>query len=185
MNDLDCCGHSQFQSSAVSELEPYNLSDVSNKSSRLFEIVIEIPRWGFIRRNGNHKIEFISPLPCPFNHGAIPEFLGMDGDLLDAVVLGPRSSRGTVLTMHAYGVIGLTDRGLYDDELICSNKPLSSSERFLILNFFRCYAVLKKLINFARGRHGPTCCEGWRDIDGALSHASTREETWRGLHAAF
>ncbi len=109
----------------------------------------------------------------------------MDGDLLDAVVLGPRQSRGTVLEMSAYGVIGLTDRGLYDDKLICSNKPLSASERFLILNFFRCYAALKKLINFARGRRGPTCCEGWRDIDDALSRASIRQETWRGLHAVF
>jgi inorganic pyrophosphatase len=158
---------------------------MNNKPSRLFEILVELPRWGFIRRNSDHKIEFISPLPCPFNYGAIPEFLGMDGDFLDAVVLGPRHPRGTVLTMRAYGVIGLTDRGLYDDKLICSTKPLSASERFLILNFFRCYAVLKKFINFTRGRRGPTCCEGWRDIDGALSRARTREEPWRALHAAY
>ncbi len=161
------------------------LSSMSKQQSRLFEIVIEVPRWGFIRRDSNHKIEFISPLPCPFNYGAIPEFIGMDGDLLDAVVLGPRRSRGTALKMRAYGVIGLTDRGLYDDKLICSNKPLSMSERFLILNFFRCYAVLKKLINVARGRRGPTCCEGWRDIDGALSRASARQESLGELRAVY
>ena len=91
----------------------------------------------------------------------------------------------TLLTMRTYGVIGLTDRGFYDDKLICSNKTLPSSERFLILNFFRRYAVLKKLINFAHGRHIPTSREGWRDIDGVLSRASICERTRRGLHVAF
>jgi len=36
----------------------------------------------------------VSPLPCPFNYGSVPQFVGLEGDLLDAVVLGPRFPLG-------------------------------------------------------------------------------------------
>ena len=35
---------------------------------------------------------FILPLPRPFNYGAVPADLGLEGYLLDAVVLGPNES---------------------------------------------------------------------------------------------
>lgn len=146
---------------------------------KLFEIVIEVPRWGFIKRGSNERVDFVSPLPCPYNYGAIPEYLGLDGDLLDAVVLGRRLSRGTKLKLAVHGAIGLTDRGLYDDKLICSDKPLSPVERILVLNFFRLYAIFKRILNFVRGRRGLTICEGWRDVDGALARARVREKTLR------
>ena len=109
---------------------------MSQAESKLFEVVIEIPRWGFVKRGSNNKIDFISPLPCLYNYGSIPDYVGLDGDLLDAIVLGPRLPRRTTISMRAYGVIGFTDGGLYDDKLICSNKPLSQRDRFLLLNFF-------------------------------------------------
>ena len=144
---------------------------MTNEESRLFEITIEIPRWGFIKRGGNDAVDFISPLPCPYNYGAISEYLGVDGDLLDAVVLGRRLARGTTIKMRVYGAIGLTDHGDYDDKLICSDKPLSVTERFFVLNFFRLYAMFKQLLNFTRRRPGPTVCVGWRDVNGALARA--------------
>ncbi len=49
-----------------------------------FEVVIEIPRGSFLKRGSNGHIDFISPLPCPFNYGAVPDLLGLDNDLLDA-----------------------------------------------------------------------------------------------------
>jgi len=55
------------------------------------EVVIEVPRGSFVNR------DFISPLPCPFNYGAVPTLLGLEGDLLDAVVLGKRIAYGTRL----------------------------------------------------------------------------------------
>jgi len=54
----------------------------------------------------------MSPLPCPFNYGAVPTLLGLEGDLLDAVVLGKRIAYGTGLRVIAYGAVTLTDRGM-------------------------------------------------------------------------
>jgi inorganic pyrophosphatase len=56
------------------------------------EVVIEIPRGSFLKRGWDGSVDFISPFPCPFNYGAIQDYIGGDGDLLDAVVLGPRLS---------------------------------------------------------------------------------------------
>ena len=52
-----------------------------------FEVTIEVPRWGFVKRGSTDRVDFVSPIPCPFNYGAIPDYLGGEGDLLDAVVL--------------------------------------------------------------------------------------------------
>jgi len=154
---------------------------MSQAESKLFEVVIEIPRWGFVKRGSNNEIDFVSPLPCLYNYGSIPDYVGLDGDPLDAVVLGPRLPRRTKIRMRAYGVIGLTDRGLYDDKFICSAKPLSKRDRFLLLNFFHCYAIFKRVLNFFRRRPGPTACVGWRGVDGALARARHREDRCKGL----
>jgi len=152
---------------------------------KLFDVIIEVPRWGFVKRGSTDKIDFISPLPCPYNYGSIPAYVGLDGDLLDAVVLGPRLRRGTWLKMRAYGVIGLTDRGMYDDKLICSAKPLSALDRFLVLNFFRLYAVFKRILNIVRRRQGPSVCEGWRGVNGAIARARVRTDGWQGPTVDF
>ena len=52
-----------------------------------------------------------------------------DGDLLDAVVLGPRLARGERVTVRAWGAVGLSDRGMYDDKLICSERPPSALDQ--------------------------------------------------------
>ncbi len=54
------------------------------------DVVIEIPRGSFLKRGSTGHVDFVSPLPCPFNYGSVPQYLGQEGDLLDAVVLGPR-----------------------------------------------------------------------------------------------
>ena len=59
------------------------------------DVIIEIPRFSFLKRGSKGHIDFISPLPCPFNYGSVPTHLGMEGDLLDALVLGPRLPLGT------------------------------------------------------------------------------------------
>jgi inorganic pyrophosphatase len=76
------------------------------------EVVIEVPRGSFAKRGSSGSIDFISPLPCPFNYGAVPTLLGLEGDLLDAVVLGKRIAYGTGLRVIAYGAVTLTDRGM-------------------------------------------------------------------------
>jgi inorganic pyrophosphatase len=92
------------------------------------EVVIEVPRGSFLKRGSTGRIDFVSPLPCPFNYGAVPGLLGLEGDLLDALVLGPRLSYGTHTRVKAWAAVTLTDRGLSDDKLICSTHRPSPAE---------------------------------------------------------
>jgi inorganic pyrophosphatase len=144
-----------------------------------FEVTIEVPRWGFVKRGRTERVDFISPLPCPFNYGAIADYLGGEGDLLDAVVLGPRLARGTRVTVQALGAVGLTDRGLYDDKLICSTTTLSSTQQRAVIAFFHFYAGCKRLLNVYRGRPGRTACEGWDSAANAFGRAKPAPGGWR------
>jgi inorganic pyrophosphatase len=149
------------------------------------EVTVEIPRWSFLKRGSSGHLDFISPLPCPFNYGSIDNMMGLDGDLLDAVILGPRLPRGTRVSITAFDAIGLTDRDMYDDKLICSRQPLSPSERDGILKFFRAYARAKRLLNALRGQRGATVCEGWAGVNVALGRARPIDGSWKGPLIGF
>jgi inorganic pyrophosphatase len=135
------------------------------------EVIVEIPRGSFFKRGTDGRLDFISPVPCPFNYGSVPAYIGGEGDLLDAVVLGPRLAVGSRVRVNAYGAIGLSERFMYDDKLICSTRQLTSEERRNILIFFRMYASLKGMLNLFRGRRGPSRCEGWGEADAAIARA--------------
>ena len=45
------------------------------------EVMIEIPRGSFLKRGSTGHIDFVSPLPCPFNYGSVPAYVGLEGDL--------------------------------------------------------------------------------------------------------
>ena len=145
-----------------------------HKEAPLVNVVIEIPRGSFLKRGSNGKLDFISPLPCPFNYGSIPTYTGQDGDLLDAVVLGPPLPYGTTVAVHAWGAVGMIDGGLYEDKLICSCSPISRRKQRLILLFFMIYAKAKIILNFAKGRRGSNSCEGWCEASEALARATPR-----------
>jgi len=149
------------------------------------EVVIEIPRGSFLKRGSTGHIDFVSPLPCPFNYGSVPRYLGLEGDLLDAVVLGPRLSAGTRLTVKAWGAVILVDRGMADDKLICSEGPVSALQRQRVLRFFRFYARCKALLNRWRRRPGRNACDGWCEAGAALARARPRDTAWRGPPVAF
>jgi inorganic pyrophosphatase len=149
------------------------------------DVVIEIPRGSFLKRGSTGHVDFISPLPCPFNYGAVPGLLGLEDDLLDAVVLGPRLPLGTRIRVKAWGAVVLTDRGMTDDKLICSARPLRPSERRSVLRFFRFYAKCKGLLNLWRRRPGRNACEGWCEADQALARARPRDDTWHGPPVEF
>ena len=144
------------------------------------EVIIEVPRGSFLKRGWTGHIDFISPLPCPFNYGAVPQYIGLEGDLLDAVVLGPRLRFGTRLTIKAWGAITLIDRGMIDDKLICSAEPLQPAQRRMVLRFFRFYAACKGMLNFVRRRPGRNACGSWLDAEAALARARVRDDTWNG-----
>jgi len=145
------------------------------------QVIIEIPRGSFIKRGTSGCVDFVSPFPCPFNYGSVHDYVGGDGDLLDAVVLGPRLSHGERVEVEVQGAVGFTDRGIYDDKLICSPRPLRPLYRQLVLLFFHFYALCKRLLNLYRGRPGRTVCEGWGEAEPAIARARLREDTaWDG-----
>jgi inorganic pyrophosphatase len=168
------------------------MNDASDNSRRSettdppeLNVVIEIPRGSFLKRGSTGHVDFISPLPCPFNYGSIPDYLGLEGDLLDAVVLGARLPLGSRVRVRAWGAVVLTDRGMSDDKLICSDRPLSEAQRRSVLRFFHFYAKCKGLLNWWRRRPGRNACEGWCEAGHALARARPRDESWKGSPVEF
>lgn len=147
--------------------------------------MIEIPRGSFLKRGSTGHVDFISPFPCPFNYGAVPTMLGLEGDLLDAVVLGSRLPRAAHVRVKVWGAIVLVDRGMIDDKLICSSAPLTDEQGRSVLRFFRFYARCKGLLNFLRRRPGRNACEGWIDAYTALGRARPRDALWSGPSVRF
>lgn len=135
------------------------------------EVVIEVPRGSFLKRGSSGAIDFVSPLPCPYNYGSVPDYIGGEGDFLDAVVLGPRLAAGTRVRVRAYGAVGFSERFMYDDKLICSKREITSKERRNLLIFFTIYSHCKALLNLFRGRRGRARCEGWCAAGDALERA--------------
>jgi inorganic pyrophosphatase len=143
-------------------------------------VLIEIPRGSFLKRGSTGRIDFVSPLPCPFNYGSVPTHIGLEGDLLDAVVLGPRLRAGTQVRVFAWGAVTLTDRGMCDDKLICSSAPVTAAQRAEVLRFFRFYARCKAWLNAWRRRPGRNGCDGWIDAAVAIARARPRGAGWSG-----
>jgi len=160
---------------------------VNNSSSEPpeLEIQIEIPRGSFIKRGSTENVDFVSPLPCPFNYGSVPAYVGLDGDLLDAVVLGARMSLGARVRVKAWGAVILTDRGMTDHKLICSRQPLTAHQQQMALRFFHFYAKCKGLLNLWRRRPGRNACDGWCSAKEAIACAKPRHSTWRGPTVPF
>jgi inorganic pyrophosphatase len=149
------------------------------------DVVIEVPRGSFLKRGFTGHVDFVSPLPCPFNYGSAPDYIGLEGDLLDALVLGPRLSLGSHVRVKAWGAVTLTDRGMADDKLVCSVQPLTAAERAFVLRFFRFYARCKGILNFVKRRPGRNACEGWCTAAEAIARAQPRQDSWQGPSVEF
>lgn len=149
------------------------------------DVVIEIARGSFLKRGSTGSLDFVSPLPCPFNYGSVPGYLGLEGDLLDALVLGPRLPRGTSLRTRAWGAVTLTDRGMSDDKLVCCAHRPSPAECDAVVRFFHFYAKCKALLNLWRRRPGRNGCDGWLDVAAAMARARPRGDVWRGPPIGF
>jgi inorganic pyrophosphatase len=151
----------------------------------LVDVVVEIPRGSFLKRGSTGRVDFVSPLPCPFNYGSVPQLLGLEGDLLDALVLGPRLPVGTRVRMPAWGAIAQTDRGMTDHKLICADEAPDVRQRRAVLRFFHVYAVAKGLLNLVRGAPGRNACDGWIEAREALNCAKPRDASWHGSSVKF
>jgi len=120
------------------------------------EIVIEVPRGSFIKRDDDGRVDYVSPFPCPFNYGSVPDTRSGDGDRLDALVLGPRLPRHARVTLPVLGVVRFLDAGESDPKYICGTGPLGRRDALLVAGFFASYAHLKGVLNALRGKRGAT-----------------------------
>jgi inorganic pyrophosphatase len=125
------------------------------------EVLVETSRWGFIKRRADGRVDFISPLPCPYNYGCIPGLDSGDGDPLDVIILGPRLARGQRLKMQVVGLIAFVDGGCGDPKVVCSPRPLRAYERAGLELFFRVYAPFKWVLHLLRGHARETRFVGW------------------------
>ena len=124
-------------------------------------VVIEAPRFTMIKRRSDGRVDFVSPLPCPYNYGSIPGRVSGDGDPLDAVVMGPRLAKGTWVEVQVVGVIDFVDGGAADPKVIGAARPLTAGERRGLERFFAVYALAKRALGRLRGAAGETRMCGW------------------------
>jgi inorganic pyrophosphatase len=132
---------------------------VTEPSERLPEhadVVIDSPRFSHVKRKDDGRIDFVSPLPCPFNYGSVPGTRSGDGERIDAVVLGARLARRTCVRVRVHGLVRFIDDGVEDPKWICSRGPLRARDRVQLAAFFHVYALAKRALNHARGKRGAT-----------------------------
>lgn len=110
-------------------------------------ILIETPKWSFVKRNELGKIDYVSPLPSPFDYGRLEGFAGGDGDPMDAIWLGTRLDSDRAIG-NIIGVVRFIDGGATDDKWLLSDKSTVSQFDFQMLNiFFRVYAHAKNVLD--------------------------------------
>ena len=127
---------------------------------RVCEVIIDAPRFSFIKRDDDGRIDFVSPLPCPFNYGSVPNTVSGDGDRIDALVMGARLPRGARVALPIMGVVNFVDAGQADPKWICADFALGRGERLQLVAFFTLYTRAKAALNRIRGKHGATRFEG-------------------------
>jgi inorganic pyrophosphatase len=125
------------------------------------EVLIETARWSPVKRHADSSVAFITPVPCPCNYGCIPGLLAGDGDPLDAVVLGPRISRGARVRVSVVDVVDFRDNGLTDPKVICKSGPITDADRAALSRFFTIYAIAKRAMAVAKGESGETRFAGF------------------------
>lgn len=136
------------------------------------EVVVEVPRGGFIKRTDSGSIDYVSPFPCPFNYGSVPDTRSGDGDRLDAIVLGPARPRGSRVRCCVVAIVRFTDAGQDDPKYVCVEHVATEQELLSVQRFFMRYSFLKGLLNWLRGKRGATRYAGLERL--AAAHAMVK-----------
>lgn len=118
------------------------------------DLVVEVPRFSFVKWGADGGVDFVSPVPCPFNYGSVPDTAGPDGDPADVLWLGPRQVRGTRARRPVVAVVRFVDQGLPDDKWVCADGPLRRRDRLALAAFFRAYAFAKRVTGRGPSRFG-------------------------------
>jgi inorganic pyrophosphatase len=123
------------------------------------EVLIEHPRHAIIKRREDGSVDFISPLPCPYNYGSVPGTQAADGDREDALLLGPRLPKGLRARARVLARANFYDAGSFDGKWVCGDS-MSERERQGLIVFFHVYARCKTILNWLRRKSGRTSFEG-------------------------
>jgi inorganic pyrophosphatase len=119
------------------------------------EVLIDHPRGSFVKRHDDGSIDFVSPLPSPFNYGSVPGTRAADGDREDAIVLGARIAAGTRVKLPVLARVRFIDAGKEDPKWVCG-RTLGRGDRLQLELFFHVYTRVKRALNAARGLPQPT-----------------------------
>ena len=118
-------------------------------------LYIETSKGSFVKRNEDLGVDFVSPLPCPFNYGHIKGEVGGDGDPLDGVLLGATQPSGVEISARVVGCVRFLDSGEVDDKWILKEHgSITKGEKIVLWSFFHSYALLKRLSAPIRGASG-------------------------------
>lgn len=113
---------------------------------------VDTPRFGFVKRDERGRVDFVSPLPCPFHYGAVPGTRADDGGERDALHLAQtRAAVGDLLEGEAYFVVRFVDGGVSDDKLVLADRPPSAFDLARVRAFFTLYARAKRVLAGLRG----------------------------------
>ena len=115
---------------------------------------IEVSKGSHIKRGSRGEIDYLSPLPCPWNYGSAIDLMGADGDPLDVVVMGEKIETGAVVEVELQGHIPFLDLGLKDDKWVGAPAALGSQDIDELNTFFRRYAQAKRVANRLLLRRG-------------------------------
>jgi inorganic pyrophosphatase len=116
------------------------------------DVLIEVPRFSFVKRDARGTVELISPLPCPFNYGSVPGTCAPDGEGIDALVLGPRLVLAARLRVPLRARVRFVDAGVDDSKWVCAEQPLTPRDLAQVDAFFRVYSAAKRALHALRSR---------------------------------
>lgn len=121
---------------------------------------VEVPRGSFVKRRPDGSVDFVSPLPSPFDYGSIEDTLAPDGDPMDALILGrQRLVVGARVEVEVWGQVDMLDAGVPDPKCVCTIRgggPPRERDWRRVGAFFARYVRLKSALNWVRGAARPT-----------------------------
>lgn len=127
-------------------------------------VTIEVKAGSFLKWSHDGRLDFLSPVPCPFNYGSVGGLLAEDGDPQDAIVLGAPLGRRAQVDCRVIAVVRFVDKGARDDKWVCrplgQEAALSSAERTALVRFFRFYGATKRLRSRLGGQRELTRFDG-------------------------
>jgi inorganic pyrophosphatase len=135
------------------------------------EVCIDTPLGGRVKRRDDGRIEFVSPIACPFNYGSVLDSRAPDGDREDVIVLGDKLERGECVRVPVLGRVRFIDAGKQDHKWLCGDS-LTQFEINRIRRFFKLYTRAKRLLNVFTGAYGVTRFEGIELPETSLPHVA-------------